>query len=98
MNGGFEANPEGLIAKGQAVKTIYDGYEAQKSNVYRTANEVTSAWSGADSAGYVSAIQSYEGDFRQLGVVISQIADILESHGRRLANSRDSIKAAAARL
>lgn len=98
MNGGFEANPEGLIAKGQSVRNIYEGYEAQKNNVYRTANEVTSAWSGADSAGYVSAIQGYEGDFKQLGVVIAQIADILEGHGRRLANSRDSIKAAAARL
>lgn len=98
MNGGFEANPEGLIAKGNTVTSIYEGYVAQKDNVYRTANEVTTAWSGADSAGYVSAIQSYEGDFKQLGVVMAQIGDILTRHGQRLASSREAIKAATARL
>ena len=97
MNG-FQANPEGLMEKGRNVTNIYEGYMAQKNNVYNTADKVTTAWAGADSAGYVTAIHSYDADFKQLGAVLAQIGDILYRHGARLAQSRDAIADAAGRL
>ena len=97
MNG-FEANPEGLMEKGKKVTSIYEGYMVQKWNVDNTKGKVSTAWAGADSAGYVSAIDSYDADFKQLGAVIAQIGDILYRHGSRLAQSRDAIRSAASRL
>lgn len=97
MNG-FQANPEGLMEKGRNITNIYEGYVAQKENVYKTSDKVATAWAGADSAGYVSAIHSYEEDFKKLGVVLAQMGDILYRHGSRLADSRDAIRSAASRL
>ena len=99
MNGsGFEANPEGLMEKGKQVTGIFDRYMVEKRNVDTAKEQVKQAWAGADSAGYVTAIESYEADFKKLGEVIAQIGDILYRHGSRLAESRDSIRNAAAKL
>ena len=98
MNGGFEANPEGLMKKGRDVTGIFERYMAEKANVDKAKEEVKNAWTGADSAGYVTAIESYEADFKKLGDVIAQIGDILYRHGSRLADSRDAIRNAAAKL
>lgn len=95
---GFQANPEGLMTKGQNVTRIYDGYMVQKNNVDNTKGRVATAWAGADSAGYITAIDSYDADFKQLGAVLAQIGDILYRHGSRLASSRDAIRSAASRL
>ncbi len=98
MSGGFQANPEGLITKGNSVTSIYDGYIVQKDKIYETADRVAKAWTGADSAGYVTAIHSYEEDFKKLGAVLEQIGQILIKHGTRLADSRDAIRNIASRL
>ena len=66
--------------------------------MFRTIDEVSSAWAGADAAGYVSQANSYEPDFKKLGEIVEQISVILDDHGRRLAESRDNIKSAAGRL
>ncbi len=95
---GFQANPEGVMSKGKRITEIYEGYMAQKKNVDNTKNKVTSAWTGADSTGCVTAIESYNADFVQLGNVIAQIGDILYRHGNRLAQSRDAIANAAGNL
>lgn len=97
MNG-FQANPEGLMEKGNKIKTIYNEYMAEKNNVEKTTDRIATAWQGADSAGYVTQIHSYDADFKKLGEVKAQIADILYRHGSRLASSRDAIKQAAGRL
>ena len=98
MNGGFEANPEGLMNKGKTITEIYEAYTATKNEVQATADKISSAWNGADSAGYVTAIHSYDEDFKQLATVLAKIGDILYRHGARLADSRDAIKAAASKL
>lgn len=98
MSGGFQANPEGLITKGKAVTSVYEGYSVQKSKIYEIADVVAKAWTGPDCAKYVEAIHSYEEDFKKLGVVLAQIGEILERHGIRLAQSRDSIASIASRL
>lgn len=97
MNG-FQANPEGLMEKGNKIKTIYNEYMSEKNNVDKTTDRIATAWQGADSAGYVTQIHSYDADFKKLGEVIAQIGDILYRHGSRLASSRDAIKQAAGRL
>lgn len=97
MNG-FQANPEGLMEKGSNITRIYNEYMIEKGNVDKTTDKISNAWQGADSAGYVSQIHSYDGDFKKLGEVIAQIGDILYRHGSRLASSRDAIKQAASRL
>ena len=86
------------MEKGNKIKVIYDEYVAEKANVDKTVDRIANAWQGADSAGYVTQIHSYDGDFKQLGTVISQIGDILYRHGSRLASSRDAIRQAASRL
>lgn len=98
MNGGFQANPEGLMQKGKNVTSIFEGYMTQKENVDKTADRVAQAWDGADSAGYVSAIHSYDEDFKKLGEVLEKMGDILYRHGARLADSRDALRQAADRL
>lgn len=98
MNGGFQANPEGLMQKGKSVTSIFEGYMTQKENVDKTADRVAQAWDGADSAGYVSAIHSYDEDFKKLGEVLEKMGDILYRHGARLADSRDALRQAADRL
>lgn len=97
MNG-FQANPEGLMQKGSRITTIYNEYMVEKGNVDKTTDKIATAWQGADSAGYVSQIHSYDADFKKLGEVLAQIGDILYRHGSRLAQSRDSIRDAASRL
>lgn len=97
MNG-FQANPEGLMQKGSRITTIYNEYMVEKGNVDKTTDRIATAWQGADSAGYVSQIHSYDADFKKLGEVLAQIGDILYRHGSRLAQSRDSIRDAASRL
>ena len=97
MNG-FQANPEGLMEKGKRITTIYNEYMVEKGNVDKTTDRIASAWQGADSAGYVSQIHSYDADFKKLGEVLAQIGDILYRHGNRLASSRDAIRQAASRL
>ena len=97
MNG-FEADPEGIIAKGNSIINIYNGYMAEKNNVSKTTDEIATAWEGADSAGYVSAIHGYDEDFKKLGEVLAQLGEILRRHGERLASSRDAIRSAASRL
>lgn len=95
---GFQANPEGLMQKGRRITDLYNQYMAEKGNVDKTTDRIAAAWQGADAAGYVTQIHSYDGDFKQLGQVIAQIGDILYNHGSRLANSRDAIRQAASRL
>ena len=97
MNG-FQANPEGLMQKGSRITTIYNEYMVEKGNVDKTTDKIATAWQGADSAGYVSQIHSYDADFKKLVEVLAQIGDILYRHGSRLAQSRDSIRDAASRL
>ena len=97
MNG-FQANPEGLMEKGKRITEIYNEYMAEKANVDKTADRIANAWQGADSAGYVSQMHSYDADFKKLGEVLGQIGDILYRHGNRLASSRDAIRQAASRL
>ena len=97
MNG-FQANPEGLMQKGSRITNIYNEYMTEKGNVDKTTDKIATAWQGADSAGYVSQIHSYDADFKKLGEVLAQIGDILYRHGSRLAQSRDSIRDAASRL
>ena len=95
---GFQANPEGLMQKGKNITSIYNGYAEQKGNVDKTADRVAQAWNGADSAGYVTAIHSYDEDFKKLGEILAQMGDILYRHGARLAESRDAMRQAADRL
>ena len=97
MNG-FQANPEGLMEKGRKITVIYNEYMTEKGNVDKTTDRIATAWQGADSAGYVTQIHSYDADFKKLGEVLAQIGDILYRHGSRLANSRDAIRQAASRL
>lgn len=97
MNG-FQANPEGLMEKGRKITVIYTEYMTEKGNVDKTTDRIATAWQGADSAGYVTQIHSYDADFKKLGEVLAQIGDILYRHGSRLANSRDAIRQAASRL
>ena len=73
MNG-FQANPEGLMEKGSKVTTIYNEYMVEKGIVDKTTDKIATAWQGADSAGYVSQIHSYDGDFKKLGEVIAKKA------------------------
>ena len=96
--GGFEANPEGLMDKGTEVNGIFERYMIEKGNVDTAKNRVTEAWSGADSAGFVTAIEGYEDDFKQLGEVIAQLGKIIYNHGNRLAESRENLRSSAARL
>lgn len=97
MNG-FTADPEGLMQKGKNIVSIFENYENERSNVASTTDRIASAWEGADSNGYVSQIHGYDEDFKQLGAVIRRIGEILDSHGQRLASSRDAIRDAASRL
>lgn len=97
MNG-FQANPEGLMDKGKRITEIYNNYMVEKQNVDKTADEIAAAWSGADAAGYITQIHSYDADFKKLGEVLAQIGDILYRHGSRLASSRDTITQIASRL
>ena len=97
MNG-FQANPEGLMEKGNKITAIYNQYMAEKANVDKTADNIATAWQGADSAGYVTQIHSYDADFKQLGEVLAQIGDILYRHGARLASSRDNLLHTASKL
>lgn len=97
MNG-FEANPEGLMDKGQKVNGLFQEYVNEKNAVAKTTDEIRNAWSGADSAGYITAIHSYDADFQKLGQILEQMSTIMYKHGSRLAESRDAIKQAASRL
>lgn len=97
MNG-FQANPEGLMEKGNRINAICNEYMVEKGNVDKATDRIANAWQGADSAGYVSQIHSYDGDFKKLGEVLGQIGSILYNHGSRLASSRDAIRQAASRL
>ena len=97
MNG-FQGDPEGLMQKGNRIKNIFSNYTNVKNSIYRIVDNVASNWTGADSAGYVTQIRGYEVDFKNLGAIIEQIADILFRHGQRMASSRDAIKSAASRL
>lgn len=95
---GFEANPEGLMAKGNAVREVYNNYVAEKNKVNNTVDRIGVAWKDAASNSYIATIHSYEGDFRQLGAVISQLGDIMTRHGQRLASSRDALQDIASNL
>ena len=95
---GFEANPEGLMQKGKNITDIYNKYMVEKQNVDKTADEIANAWQGADAAGYITQLHSYDADFKKLGEVLAQIGDILYRHGARLASSRDAITQFASRL
>jgi len=95
---GFEANPEGLVERGKRITSIYESYVAEKENVSKTSDRIASAWTGADSSGYVTQIHSYDADFKQLGEVLEKLGAIVHRHGVRLVDSRDSIKSAANRL
>ena len=97
MNG-WQADPEGIMNLASQIKNTYSAYMSEKSQLFNTINEVSSAWAGADAAGYVTQASSYEPDFKQLGEIVEQISAILDEHGRRLAESRDNIKSAAGRL
>lgn len=97
MNG-WQADPEGIMNLASQIKSTYSAYMSEKSQLFNTINEVSSAWAGADAAGYVSQASSYEPDFKKLGEIVEQISEILNDHGRRLAESRDNIKIAAGRL
>ena len=97
MNG-WQADPEGIMNLGSQIKNTYSADMSEKSQLFNTINEVSSAWAGADAAGYVTQASSYEPDFKKLGEIVEQISAILDDHGRRLAESRDNIKSAAGRL
>lgn len=97
-NSGFEANPEGLIQKGNDVVKIYSDYSAERSVIDSTVNRVEEAWTGSDSEGYVSQIHSYDEDFKLLGETINRIGEILGTHGQSLVDRRDAVRAAASRL
>lgn len=97
MNG-WQADPEGIMNLASQIKNTYSAYMGEKSQLFNTINEVSSAWAGADAAGYVTQASSYEPDFKKLGEIVEQISAILDDHGRRLAESRDNIKNAAGRL
>ena len=98
MNGRVDIDPEQVIARGNNIRSIYEDYLLQKQAVMKTTEEVETAWEGADSAGYVSAIHSYDDDFKKLGEVIAQLGEILHRHGTRVANSRDQIRNLSSRL
>ena len=97
MNG-WQADPEGIMNLASQIKNTYSAYMGEKSQLFNTINEVSSAWAGADAAGYVTQASSYEPDFKKLGEIVEQISAILDDHGRRLAESTDNIKNAAGRL
>ena len=97
MNG-WQADPEGIMNLASQIRNTYNAYMREKAQMFRTIDEVSSAWAGADAAGYVSQANSYEPDFKKLGEIVEQISVILDDHGRRLAESRDNIKSAAGRL
>ncbi len=98
MNGSINIDPEQVMARGRNVKAIYDEYLNIRNSIMNTTQEIESAWEGADSAGYVTAIHSYDDDFKLLGETIAQLGDILYRHGNRTAQSRDSIMNIASRL
>ncbi len=91
-------DPEKVMTRGNNIKRIYEKYNALMKEVENTKDAVGSAWEGADSAGYLSAIESYKEDFKKLGEVIEQLGDITYRAGQRGADSRDMIKAASAKL
>jgi WXG100 family type VII secretion target len=98
MNNGWEADPEGIQSLARQIKETYSSYISEKTQMFNTISDVAAAWSGADAAGYVTQANSYEPDFKKLGEIIDQISTILNDHGVRLAEARDSIKAAASKL
>lgn len=95
---GFTADPEGLMAKGKRVNELFEAYVNEKNAVAKTTDAIKSAWSGADSGGYITAIHSYDADFQKLAQILEQMSNIMYTHGSRLASSRDAIKDAASRL
>ena len=97
MNG-WQADPEGIMNLASQIKNTYNEYMSEKAKLFNAIDEVSSAWAGADAAGYVSQATSYEPDFRKLGEIVEQISIILDDHGRRLAEARDNIESAAGRL
>jgi len=97
MNG-FQANPEELIAKGNRIKEVSEGYFGEKTKIYNTGEKISQAWTGADSSGYLSKLNEYEPDFKKLGEALQAIGEILTSHGTKLANTRDEIASMASRI
>lgn len=98
MLNGFQANPEGLIQRGNDIKQVFTDYDNERVKVGQTIDNVAASWEGADSSGYVSQIHSYDADFQKLGTVIERIGIVLNQHGQRLAKTRDGIRNAASRL
>ena len=92
----FQADPEGLMEKGKRIVELYNRYMAEKKKISDTTDDVESAWDGADSGSFITAIKGYDEDFKKLGEIINKIGSIATRHGERLRNSRDNIKAAAA--
>ncbi len=97
-NDGFEGNAEGLMQKGNKIHTLYNDYMAQKRLVNTIKERVSKAWSGADSTGCVTAMDSYDKDFEDMGAVMDKVGEVLYNHGQRLADSMERTLRASSKL
>ena len=54
MNG-WQADPEGIMNLASQIRNTYNAYMSEKAQMFRTIDEVSSAWAGADASASVGA-------------------------------------------
>ena len=88
---GFMADPERVMDKGAAVKSLADACLDEFDNVETETTKIGNAWDDDASKTYINQIKGYRNTFSELQKQIAYIGQVLDRHGNRLAEDRDGL-------
>jgi uncharacterized protein YukE len=91
MADGFMADPERVMDKGAAVKSLADACLDEFDNLESETTKIGNAWDDSASKAYINQIKSYRSTFLELQTKIDYIGQVLDRHGNRLAEDRDGL-------
>lgn len=98
MNTLINVNPETLEEVAGRVEMANGDYGRLFRNLYEEVDKLALNWVGKDNIAFTNRIKTYEEDFRQISLIISQYAEFLKASARSYREIQEELTNSANRL
>ncbi len=90
--------PDRLESTAAKIESANADYEKYYQQMYAEVDKMSASWQGKDNTAYTSQIKTFEGDLKQISLIMRQYADFLRNSARAYRETQDELYAEANRL
>lgn len=94
----LQANLTQMSTDAKAINNAASEYQAAVSELYKTVDNLTTAWQGTDNVSYANKVNSYKDEIQALGQIVNNYAVFLNRAAASLQELQGEIASSASRL